>query len=70
MLADANMLKVFWSEAVRAATYIMNRSPTTCYEITPAEVWNDKKPNVTNLKIFGSVAYSHIPKQFRKKFDE
>lgn len=28
-----------------------------------------KKPDVSHMRIFGSVAYAHIPKPFLKKFD-
>jgi len=38
--------------------------------ITLAEFWYDRKLDVLNLKIFGSVAYSHVPEQFRDKFDK
>lgn len=29
----------------------------------------DRKPSVTRLRVFGSLAYHHIPRQFRGKFD-
>ncbi|KAL5808268.1 hypothetical protein ACOSQ3_028959 [Xanthoceras sorbifolium] len=30
----------------------------------------NNKPQVNFLKVFGCIAYSHIPSQFREKFDE
>ena len=70
MLSDSNLTKEFWSEAIRTATYIINRSPSTKLPgVTPAEIWYGEKPNVQNFKIFGSVAYTHIPKELRNKFD-
>ena len=38
-------------------------------EIAPFEVWNARKPNVSNLRIFGSECFVHIPKRKRKKHD-
>jgi len=63
MINDSNVPKHFWNEAIRTAAYILNR-------ITPAEFWYDRKPDVSNLKIFGSIAYSHVPEQVRDKFDK
>ena len=37
--------------------------------MTPFEAWNGIKPNVSHLKTFGSICYSHIPKDERKKLD-
>jgi hypothetical protein len=38
--------------------------------ITPQEVWCGVKPSVAHLKVFGSVAYAHIPDQKRTKLDD
>lgn len=36
----------------------------------PLEAWGGVKPNVTNLRVFWSVAYTHVPKEIRKKIDD
>lgn len=70
MIDESGVDKQFWGEAIRCATYILNRSPACSLpDKTPAEIWLNRKPDVSNLRIFGSVAYSHIPKEFRHKFD-
>lgn len=74
MVIDANLDKMFWSEAVLAATYVINRSPTSVFKDqrenkTPAEIWFGKKPNLANLKIFGCTAYVHMPSEKRTKLD-
>lgn len=70
MMDGCGISKDFWGEAIRTATYILNRSPSSgLVDCTPAEVWYGRKPDVTNLRIFGALAYSHIPKAFRNKFD-
>ncbi|KAE8679315.1 hypothetical protein F3Y22_tig00111402pilonHSYRG01195 [Hibiscus syriacus] len=36
----------------------------------PNEAWNEQKPGVGHLKIFGCIAYAHVPEQTRKKLDD
>jgi len=37
---------------------------------TPQEAWSGYKPIVSHLKVFGSVAYAHVPDQRRAKLDD
>lgn len=72
MIFDAGLEKRFWNEAVYAAVYVTNRSPTRALKnsnATPAEMWFGKKPNLSNLKVFGCEAFVHVPNQTRKKLD-
>ncbi|GJQ72168.1 form3 [Trypoxylus dichotomus] len=71
MINDAGVPKEMWGEVIRTTTYILNRSPTDTLSsnATPAAVWNKRKPNVGNLKVFGSLACSHLQKEHRDKFD-
>jgi hypothetical protein len=70
MLFTNELPKRLWAEAVNTATYLMNRVPnrqeTT---VTPYEQWHGTKPDLGHLRIFGSVAYAHIPHQLRRKLD-
>lgn len=51
MLDNAHVPKEYWSEAVYTAAYLINRSPTsTLQNVTPAELWYQRKPDVSNLK--------------------
>jgi len=36
---------------------------------TPYEIWFGKKPNLFHLKIFGTIAHVHIPKELKQKLD-
>lgn len=63
MMAEANLPKKFWAEAVNTAAYLVNRSPCKSTSKTPEELWSGKQPNVSHLKVFGCIAYHHIPKQ-------
>ena len=70
MLADSELPKTFWAEALATAIYLQNRSPTKPVEgkIPYEEVYGEK-PNVGHLKVFQSFAYSYIPKDERQKLD-
>lgn len=69
ILEEAGMSKVFWSEAIRTANYVMNRGISSNLNVTPAEIWYNSKPDISNFRIFGCVAYSHIQREFRDKFE-
>ena len=71
MIKTKNMPKEFWAEAVQCAVYIQNRCPHAILENkTPQELWRGHKPNVSHFRVFGSVAYAHIPDQRRTKLED
>ena len=50
--------------------FLRNRSPTKALQgVTPVEAWTGKKPDVSNLHIFGCTAYAHVPKDERRKLE-
>lgn len=70
MLEDAGMDRRFWAEAVNTAIFIKNKSPSKAVRgTTPEEKWTGKKVNLSNLKVFGCIAYAMIPNEKRKKLD-
>ena len=70
MLRDSKLPQQFWAEALTTAVYLLNRSPMkTPLNRTPFEEWTGEKPRVNHLKIFCCTAYTHIPKDKRKKLD-
>ena len=70
MLFHAKLPLSFWAEAVKCATYIWNRSPTSALaNKTPHECWFGKKPDLSNIRVFGCISYVHVPKELRKKLD-
>ena len=59
-----------WENAIATACYLRNRSYTSaCYtpDSTPYQALTGEVPNLTHLRVFGSEAYSHIPKVHRHK---
>ena len=70
MLIDARLPHKFWAEALSTAVYLRNRSPTKAVEDkTPYEAWSGDRPNVKHLRVFGCIAYAHVPKDERRKLD-
>jgi transposase InsO family protein len=54
--------RTLWIESLMSAVYLLNRCPTTPVEVkTPAELWFGRRPDISNLRVFGCVAYVHNP---------
>lgn len=69
MLQDARLGKELWAEAAATACFIRNRSPVAGGTKTPWEMFTGQTPDVSILRVFGSTAYAHIPKERRRKLD-
>eukprot|EP00253_Pinus_taeda_P025810 PITA_25810 len=70
MLKAKHLPNDYWAEAVHCAAYILNRCPIkVVMNRVLEEAWSGTKQGVTHMKVFGCVAYAHIPDQLRKKLD-
>ena len=70
MCAHADLPKSLWAEAASTACYVYNRLPNARLKRkSPHEVWYSQKPDLSNLRVFGCVAYALVPAAKRKKFD-
>ena len=68
ILAAMHLPKTLWDELIKTAAYLKNRSP--CVNgITPYELGNHVRPDLSHLKVVGSRAWVHIPKEKRVKLD-
>ena len=38
--------------------------------MTPQEAWSGRKPAVDHFRIFGCIAYAHVPYEKRKKLED
>src|SRR5579862_4818729 len=56
-------------ELAQTVVYLKNRSPTTAVPTTPYEAWHGVRPDLSHLRIPGSTAYIHIPKEKHTKLD-
>ena len=71
MLADKEVPKEYWPEAVNWAVHVLNRCPTSAVKgMTPEEAWSGHKPSIHHFRIFGCVGHVHIPDVNQKKVDD
>ena len=62
--------EIILGEAANTAVYLMNRCTTSgVHDLTPYEKFYGKKPDLSHVRIFGSIAYVHIPDEKRQKLD-
>jgi transposase InsO family protein len=66
MLHDAAMPVSQWPDAALTACYLRNRAPVTGLDKTPYEMFFGRKPDVSNLRVWGARASVHLPKHLRK----
>lgn len=71
MLISTGLPKGLWGEAAIAATYLYNRTPHSSLDgfITPYEAKYGRKPTISDIRIWGSIAYKREPKETLKKLD-
>ena len=48
--------------------YVQNRAFANG-GVSPHKLYFRKKPNLAHLRVFGSIAYVHVPKEKRRKLD-
>lgn len=63
MLETANLPPTLWGEAVLTVCYLWNgkESSTLPPGITPYEVVNNQKPDLSHLHVWGARCFAHIP---------
>ena len=68
MIGCVGLPDSYWGEAV----YIKNRVPTRAFKekVSPYEKWYGRRPDLSHLKVFGCVAYAHIPDCQISKLDK
>ncbi|GBM15718.1 Retrovirus-related Pol polyprotein from transposon TNT 1-94 [Araneus ventricosus] len=69
LLSEANLPQRFWAEAVMTATYLQNCLPTKPNKKIPYELWTNRKPDSSHIRVFGCKAYAYIQKQKRGKLN-
>jgi histone deacetylase 1/2 len=68
--ADCKLPTFLWAEAISMATYLVNLSPTRAnFGVPPEASYTGKQIKLDHLKIFGCMAYVHIPQEERQKLD-
>jgi len=71
MLEAVRLPLNLWGEAVVTAAYLWNRTESKSLPagVTPYEIFNHHKPDLSHLKVFGSLCWARIPTKFQTKFD-
>eukprot|EP00253_Pinus_taeda_P024505 PITA_24505 len=70
MIYDQEMPMFLWAEACNTNVYVQKRSPHRVLEdVTPEMLFTGVKPNVSHLRIFGSLVYVHVPTKKRTKLE-
>ena len=70
MLHGASLSLGFWELAVDAAVHTYNRTPSRVIGWrTPHELWTTNVPDVSYFRVFGCLAYVHVPQGKRQKLD-
>ncbi|KAG6493428.1 hypothetical protein ZIOFF_048411 [Zingiber officinale] len=71
LLKGTHMPIRFWGEAIRHVVYLLNRLPPKALgECTPFETWIWRNPHLTQLRVFGYVAYVKNTIPHLKKLDD
>lgn len=62
LLSDSKVNLKYWPEVIKTAAYLKNRTITNTIENkTPFEILFKKKPNIKNLKLYGSKVFVRVP---------
>ena len=71
MLKSKKMPKEFLAKAVHCAIYLSNCSANqTVRNKTPKQYWNGKQSDISHLRVFGSIAYTHVSDKKQSKLDK
>ena len=66
MLGEKSLPKFYWAEKVRTTVYIQNRIGD---KVSAHELYFGTKPSLRHFRVFGSIAYVHVPQEKRRKLD-
>jgi hypothetical protein len=69
MLRESKLPARFYTEAQKCAAYIFNRTVHAGSTKTPYEIIFNQKPDLSNLKAFGSICYAFVPPEKRHKLE-
>ena len=71
MLETKHLPNEYWGEAVATVVYIMKQCLIkSVKKKLPQEAWIGMNHIFSHLKVFGCVAYAHVPDELRKKLNK
>lgn len=60
------MQKKYWPEVIKTAVYLKNRTlANTLDNKTPYEIMMGEKPDISNLRLYGSKVFVRVPENKR-----
>ena len=69
MVSHSSLLESLWGEALKTATYILNRVTSKVVNKTPYELWTGKRPSINHLHIWGCPAEAWPYRPYERKLD-
>jgi len=70
LLSEAKLSGSFWGKALYTDAHVINLSPVVVLQAdVPNKVWYGKDVSYNHLRVFGSKAFVHVPKDERSKLD-
>ena len=67
VMHHSGLPKSLWTNAFETAVYVKNRVYCEGAGRAPYEMMFRTKPDIHHIRVFGSLALSHVPKSKRKK---
>jgi hypothetical protein len=69
LLFQTNIPKIFWSDTILSATYLINRLPSAKLKNqSPLEILYQRKISLEHLRVFGYIAFVKIKKESKLDF--
>ena len=69
MICHSNLPESLWGEALKTATYILNRVSTKTAAKTPYELWVGRKPSLKHFHVWGCPVETRPYKSNERKLD-
>lgn len=69
MFLSSGIPKKYWGDAFATAAKVYNLCPSAKGDVTPFELFFQKKPDVSRIRVFGCVVYCMLEKMERSKLD-
>ena len=57
MMNLTGLPKLFWGYTLETAVYLLNKVPSKSVNVTPYEIWSNKKLVLSHLKVWGCPVY-------------
>jgi hypothetical protein len=71
LIKDCRLPLYLRAEVVNFTVFSLNRVICKAsFPVTSFEDYHNKRPNLSHLRVFGSIAFLHIPKAERRKLDQ